>query len=160
MEKYFLFLVPIIFTACGNNTKLGSVVPHNIEKPSVAITQQKSTVTNKPKKKINPIPSWIYNSKKQNNICSVGSSTIQSNIANTQKIAKIQAKASISEQIKVYINSLSILKKSCTDEKCSSSYSTTSQQQSTNMLHNIKYINSYTDNKNNIYYVRACIQTN
>lgn len=105
---------------------------------------------------IETLPNWIMNPNQDNFICAVGSSIIEDNIYTTTKTANIKAKAKISEQINVYINSQSILHKKCNTDECKKTFSSKITQQSTNMLTNIKELNNFKDIKNNIYYTRIC----
>ena len=100
---------------------------------------------------------WILNPELKNKICAIGSSAIQEDM---KKIAKLKAKSNISKEIKIYIETQSIKKTTCTSQNCKSDFTTSSIHQSSNLLKNIKLENEYLDKKNNIYYIRLCTETN
>ena len=96
-------------------------------------------------------PKWIQNPNKTNHICALGSSSITT-AKTTNMIATLKAKAKISKQIKIYIQTKKVSNKS--DKN--SSFHKYSTHQSTNMLRDIKVHNSYTNRSTNIYYIRMC----
>ena len=98
------------------------------------------------------IPSWLINPNKSDQICAIGTANANSGI-DMKKIAFIRAKAEISKQINIYIESQITSSKNSNGK---SIFATSSSHQSTNMLKNIKIVNEYLDKNDNIYYVRAC----
>jgi len=148
-----LFTSILLISGCSTSTNQVNK-SNNIEE-----VQFKPIVQNQIKeqesKKIDPTPKWIINPNKENHICSIGSSNI-TDIATSKKIAFITAKARISEEIEVYIESKSTLSKKCNNNECKKSYTSKISQQSTNMLRGVKAVDTYKDNKHNRLYVRAC----
>ena len=136
-------LLPLLFISCTFDNQ------PNVNKKS----KEKVVVT---KKRIvkDSVPNWIFNPNKQNYICSIGSAPIRDK-KTTNIIAKMKAKANISKQINIYIKSES---KSIQNSNGKSKYTSSSVQQSTNILRDVKFIDNYIDKKNNIYYVRVCIK--
>jgi hypothetical protein len=101
--------------------------------------------------------SWIYNAQMPNQICAIGSST---NNLKAKDKALLKAKANISKQLQIYINSKKTKSISCTTKECKTQYKVFSSQQSSQMLNNISIINRYIDNNTNRYYLRACTPKN
>ncbi|MEA2018113.1 MAG: LPP20 family lipoprotein [Campylobacterota bacterium] len=120
--------------------------------PSKVISNSKKTITPKPIIK-KTSPNWILNPNKQNHICAIGSSKLSSDKKTMKKIASMKAKANISKQIKIYIDSKS---KASKNNNGKSTYTTSSTQQSTNMLRGVKVVDNYEDKQNNIFYLRTC----
>lgn len=157
MKKKFIILVMALVLVTGCNSS-----KNNVTNQSLNYTQTIKSSSNKKdnkqaviKKEESLTPKWILNPNKENQICSVGQAKM-SNLATAKKIAFITAKARISEQIKVSIQSESTISKNCTSEECKKSYSSKIRQQSTNMLRNIKTVDTYQDKKSNLLYVHAC----
>ena len=130
----------------------GSVNKTTIQKkPAVKPTIHKVIKTTP----IDNTPKWILNPNKANYVCSIGSAKLTS-INEAKKIANIKAKANISKNISIYINSENIAKINCTSKECKKEFNKFSEQQSTNMLTNISVLDEYIDEKNNRYYQRVC----
>jgi hypothetical protein len=134
--------LPLLFISCTSNNQPNVNKKSKIKK---VIVKQKQI----PK---NNTPNWIFNPNKQNHICSIGSASITDK-KTTNTIASMKAKSNISKQISIYINSQS---KSMKSSNGKSKYTTSSSQQSTNMLRGIKFTDKYKDTENNRYYIRAC----
>lgn len=132
LKTISLFIVlPLLFISCTSNNQVN---------------------VNKIKKVKDNTPNWILNPNKQNHICSIGSAPITDK-KTTNTIARMKAKSNLSKQISIYIDSQS---KSMRNSNGKSKYTSSSSQQSTNMLKNIKFTDNYTDSTNNRYYIRAC----
>jgi hypothetical protein len=102
------------------------------------------------------LPNWILNPNKNGFICDIGSSRVNAKMSTTKKVALITAKARISEQVKLYINTQSNSEASCINDECKKEFHTKTNIQSSNMIKNIRTLNDYTDVLNNIYYVQVC----
>lgn len=140
IQLSILILTALIISGCSSSNK-------QIKTPIV-----KKTIVYKKDMKIDDTPKWILNPNKHNYICSIGSASITDK-KTTNTIAKMKAKANISKQISIYIDSQS---KSIKNRNGKSKFTTSSSQQSTNMLRGIKFVDNYTDKPNNRYYIRAC----
>ena len=137
-----LIVLPLLFIGCTSNKQPNVDKKSKIKKVIVA---QKQIVKDN-------TPNWILNPEKPNYICAIGSAPITDK-KTTTTIARIKAKANISKQISIYINSKSISMKNSSGK---SKYTSSSSQQSTNMLRDVKFTDNYTDKRNNRYYIRAC----
>lgn len=104
-------------------------------------------------KDYNNTPPWIVNPNKKNQICSIGSVPIQVDEKINISIAILRAKANISKEISIYVDSQS---ESIKNSHGKSEFSNLTSLQSTNLLKNIKIIDTYIDTINNMYYLRAC----
>ena len=138
--KFILFIISSIFyIGCSNTiTQINN------------ISNSKKNTNNQNLK----LPKWIQNPQNKNKICAIGSSKKQNNM---KEIAQLKAKANISKNISLYIQSQSIKKIKCNKTNCNDSFSTNSTHQSNTMLKDVKIINEYFDKQNNIYYLKMCI---
>lgn len=130
-----LSLFAVSFTSCSSTNQV----------------EQKTTTSSKI---IKQKPNWLINTNKENSICAIGSSNIINK--NYKDISLVKTKANISKKIKIYIETQLNSSTTCKNQNCRKSFDTFSKHQSTNMLNNINIENQYIDNKNNIYYTRAC----
>ena len=144
-------IIALSFGACSTTPqpKTGGVTPSKTDhktakKQQTPVQQTKSTST---------IPNWILNPHKPNCICDVGSSASQPTPKMTQKVALMTAKANISKQIKLYISTKLQTSK---DNKGNSTLTTSSNQQSTNMIRDIKITDKYQNKEDNRLYLRVC----
>jgi hypothetical protein len=151
-------LLAIILSGCG------SVEP----KPTANKVESKKISNQSPKaEKIKPqkdstitisksYPDWIMNSNRDGYVCNIGSSTLNGNLAITKKIANIEAKANISQDIKSYIKTQTELETNCRNQECKNKFSSKTNITSTQMIRNVETINQYTDTKKSIYYIHLC----
>lgn len=140
--KNSLFIISFLFLAgCSSNTPTP-------KKPAKINTQAPK------QKELDLTPKWVYSPSDDRNICSIGSSKILRDKKMMNKIASMKAKANISKEISLYIETQSKTQK----KSKSSSFTTTSSQQSTNMLKSVKIVNEFEDKKNDMFYLRACVQ--
>lgn len=125
--------------------------------PSTPSVQKEENVRNVEVIAVDARPNWIKNPNEENKVCAVGSSKKSADIKLMNKIAFLKAKANISKEIEIYIETE-------LDSKYQSSgvskISTSARQQSTNMLRNVKVVDTYEDSKHGIYYLKACMQKN
>ncbi len=132
IKKLILFvLLVFLFHGCSSS-----------KQESVTIQKCVESVTVK-----TDVPNWITNPSKENSICSIGSAPI-ADMKTTRTIALMSAKANISKEIEVYVDTFSSNK---------TEFTSFSSEQSTNMLKDVKIVDRYEDNLNHIYYLRACI---
>ena len=119
-------------------------------------TKQVATSRKTSEVKQSGLPTWIMNPNKNGYICDVGTSQLQAKMSITKKVAFITAKAGISEQIRIYVETEQKREASCISEECKSKFSTKTHLSSTNMIQDIAIEDSYTDEEHSIYYVRVC----
>lgn len=155
--KYYSTLLVSALLISGCSTATNQVNKSNNIKDIQSKPIVKKQIKQQEHKKLDPTPKWVINPNKENHICSTGSANI-SDIITAKKIAYITAKARISEEIEVYVESQSTLSKECSNDECKKSYTSKISQQSTNMLRGVKAVDTYQDNKHNRLYVRACTQ--
>jgi hypothetical protein len=146
LQIAFLFSIILLITGC-------SISNEKVNTPILNSQSQSQQQTNIKSKIIDDTPNWILNPDKQNYICATGSSKVLNDKKTMKKIAFMRAKANISIQIKIYINTQSKLIQNSNGK---SKFTISSTHQSTNMLKNIKIMNTYIDEKNQIYYIRVC----
>jgi outer membrane biosynthesis protein TonB len=101
-------------------------------------------------------PDWILNPNIDGYICNIGSANLTNNLGITKKIATIQAKANISQDIQSHIKTQLSLEKSCTNQQCNKKFTSKTNITSTQMLKNVKMVHQYTDKKEAIYYIHLC----
>ena len=148
MKKYLILLIiatVVILSGCG------SVQPKPAEQIEVKKIQTSVTYQSY-------LPDWIMNSNRDGYICNVGSASLENNLAITKKIATIQAKANISQEIQSYIKTQSKLETHCKNQECKEKFSSKTNITSTQMIRNIQIINQYIDTKKGIYYIRLCTE--
>jgi len=138
----FLTLTIVLITGCTTSSKI-----------STPTKQIKKLHVKKESQIVDNTPIWILNPNKKNHICAIGSAKLSSDKETMEKIASMKSKANISKQIKIYIDSKS---KSIKNGNGNSIYTTSSTQQSTNMLRDLKVVDNYTDKENKKYYIRTC----
>ena len=157
MKPYLMISIvfTIILSACGSVT------------PNPSINKTESTKISIQPKEINRVlitpisnsykPDWIMNSNMDGCICNIGSSTLDGNLAITKKIATIDAKANISQDIQSYVKTQLELETNCKNQECKEQYSSKTNITSTQMIRNVKTVNQYTDTKKGIYYIHLCL---
>jgi len=161
--KYYLFVITIIFiNACSTNpqpnikettpTKIQKTLPKN---KNVTSTQSKPIESIKTQKSY--LPQWIMQTNpKKGYMCNIGSSVLNDNMSITKKVATIQAKANISQDIQSYVKTQSKLQENCVNDECKSKFTSHTNISSTQMIRNVKITNNFTDTKKGIYYIQVC----
>jgi len=93
---------------------------------------------------------------KKGYMCNIGSSVLNDNMAISKKVAIIQAKANISQDIQSYVKTQSKLQEKCVNDECKSKFTSNTNISSTQMIRNIEITNHFTDTKKGIYYIQVC----
>ena len=161
--KYYLFVITIIFiNACSTNpqpnikeknpTKIQKIQPKNKKITSTQLKPIKSIKIQK-----SYLPQWIMQTNpKKGYMCNIGSSALSDNMAISKKVAIIQAKANISQDIQSYVKTQSKLQEKCVNDECKSKFTSSINISSTQMIRNIEITNHFIDTKKGIYYVQVC----
>lgn len=152
MKKYFLvsIILALFLSACVSNT------PPPTPLKTKEVVKTNSDLELKVKKSYQP--DWITDSNIDGYICNVSSSTLQNNLSITKRIATIQVKANISQDIQSYIDTQVELESKCIDDKCKEKFSSKIHITSSQMIKNSKIMNQYTDKDKNLYYVHLCLK--
>ena len=115
--------------------------------------QSKQTIATPTEKSL---PLWIMNPNQEGYLCEVGSVTIQDKFSITKRTALIIAKARISQQIKLYVDTQLQQNIECNNDRCKTVVTSKTTLISSNMIKNVTVHNSYHDNKNQRYYMHLC----
>ena len=110
----------------------------------------------------NNLPKWILEPNIDGYICAVGSAKkqVDGDVSTQKKIALITAKANISKQIEIYIESELTMNKKCSASECQSDMNFKSRQQSMNMIRNIQIKNEWVDPNDKTMYLLVATQVN
>jgi len=158
--KYYLFIITIIFiNACSTNPQpnIKETTPTKIQPKNKKITSTQSKPIKSVKIQKSYLPQWIMQTNlKKSYMCNIGSSTLNDNMAISKKVAIIQAKANISQDIQSYVKTQSKLQENCVNDECKSKFTSNTNISSTQMIRNIEITNHFTDTKKGIYYVQVC----
>ena len=143
MKNYFIIAIvsTLLLSGCSS------------AEPNPIVTQSKTIETIESYQ-----PDWIINSNKDGYLCNIGYSKLNKNLAITKKIANIEAKANISQDIQSHIKTQIELETNCKNEECKDKYSSKINITSKQMIRNVKIVNQYTDTKKGIYYIHLCMK--
>ena len=159
--KYLILLIISIVVILNSCSSVQPKLAQKVEVKKVII-QPKNVKVIKSRKVQTPsiyksyLPDWIMNTNRDGYICNIGSALLDNNLGITKKIATIQAKANISQDIQSYISTQSKLETNCKNQECKEKFSSKINITSTQMIKNVKIINQYTDTKKGIYYIHLC----
>ena len=171
MKTYLIFSIIsiVLLSGCGSVAPVVTKPISPALKPVVSkvksekiVVQAKKTEIIKPEKVSTPTikksyqPDWIMNPSRDGHICNIGFATLSGNLAITKKIATIDAKANISQDIQSYIKSQIELETHCRNQECKEKFSSKINITSTQMIRDVKTLNQYTDTKESIYYIHLC----
>jgi len=159
MKYYYLIMTILFISGCATSSQ------PKIEKQTSIMNDNKVTVKTtilntvpKPiKKQKSYLPQWIMQTNpKKGYMCNIGSSVLNDNMSITKKVATIQAKANISQDIQSYVKTQSKLQEKCVNDECKSKFTSSTNISSTQMIRNIEITNNFTDTKKGIYYIQVC----
>jgi len=158
--KYYLFVITIIFiNACSTSPQpnIKESTPLKIQPKNKKITSTQSKPIESIKTQKSYLPQWIMQTNtKKGYMCNIGSSALNDNMAISKKVAIIQAKANISQDIQSYVKTQSKLQEKCINDECKNKFTSSTNISSTQMIRNIEITNHFTDTKKGIYYVQVC----
>jgi hypothetical protein len=135
----------VFLSGCGSHVEPES----QQEKPQKVIKKSVSLI-------VEVLPTWVMNPTKEGYICEVGSSSIYEKMALTKRTALIIAKANISKEIKLYIDTQITKKSHCEGDNCQKEIHSKSTLTSSNMIRNVSVIDSYHDTDTARYYIHLC----
>jgi len=144
MRSYIVLALIFILVGCSDTAR-----PKKLSKPRT----EQSTL-NAPSKP-SPTPFWVKNPYSDTSkICGLGSSSL--NDTNFESAANMGAKADISEQIQLYINTQFEVRTGCKNHECQKKVSSWAQLQSAEMVRNTKHTNRWKDPVQKRYYIQLC----
>jgi hypothetical protein len=145
----------ILLSGCGSVEPKPEV--NKIESEKIPTQQKKIKKVSTPIVQKSYLPNWIMNANsKKGYMRNIGSSVLNPNMAITKKVATIQAKANISQDIRSYIDTQVELQENCKNDECKSKFSSRTKITSTQTIRNIEIKNHFTDTKQKIYYIQVC----
>lgn len=157
MKRYWyipLIVFSYILVGCSSNDPQPNMTTESKTLASKQTVNEVAEDVNKIKESTSL--SWIDNPNREGYICEVGFAKINGDEDLTKKIAKIEAKAGISQTIESYIKTQSTLEASCNNDECKNKFSSKTHISSTQMIKNIEIVNQYTDVDKGIYYIHLC----
>lgn len=148
LKLFIQLLFTLVLVGCAHNTQNTTVQKQTLQLNKTESKQSKLSNIKEPIK----YPKWIVTPNKKGYICSIGSSKISLSNYRTKKIALVTAKAAISRQIKVHIQT----KSNFSHENGKISFHTKSKHQTINMVKNIKVTDEFVDTSSKRLYLRVC----
>ena len=152
MNYLLIILTALTLVISGCSSKEPQVKSAVEKEPTRIEATSRETSENKQ----SHLPNWIMNPNKNGYICDIGSSQLQVKMSITEKAAFITAKAGISEQIEIYVETEQKKEANCISEECKSEFTTKTNLSSTNMIQDIAIEDTYIDEEHRVYYVRVC----